>query len=180
MFIMRKYEMLGFFVISLISIALSLAFRALPSNLIFDGIGPTSDSLWQVGKLMFISILIYATAEYFVFGHRFDNFTFAKAATLFISPLIYIGLSYFVDYGLGGVTFNGHVMTFAIALVIGQYLSYFILRDGFYFQLMNGYAVLGILLMLGIYISFGSITDTFNSPIFKTMDGYKEHIKRLQ
>ena len=76
MFKMRKYEMLGFFIIPLISALLLLIFWLIPSNFIIDGIRPTTNSLWQVGKLMFISVLIYSVIEYFIFGREFDNFYF--------------------------------------------------------------------------------------------------------
>lgn len=179
MFNMRKYEILGFFIIILISICLAIIFWLLPSNFIVDGLGPTNNSLWQIGKLMFISILVYTFIEYFVFGHDFHNFTFAKSATMFIAPIIYIGLSYIVDLGLGGASFNNHLLTYATAVATGQYISYFILRDGFYFRLMNGYAILGILLMLALYIGYGRTTDSFSSLIFKDMDGYQTHIRYL-
>lgn len=180
MFMMRKYEMLGFFVISIISIILAILFWILPPNYILDGIGPTTDSLWQIAKLMFISILIYTIIEYFIFGREFDNFTFAKAATLFISPLLYIGTSYILDLGLGSATFNNHLLTYAISVALGQYVSFYIIRNGYYFKLMNGYALAGILLMLTLYITFGKITDSFNAPIFKSMRSYQTYIKYLQ
>lgn len=180
MFIMRKYEMLGFFIISLISIALALLFWVLPSNIILDGLKPTTDSLWQVGKLMFLSILIYSIIEYFIFGREFDNFTFAKAASLFIGPLTFIGISYVLDLGMGAATFNSHIITYALSLAIGQYASFYILRDGFYFRLMNGYAMLGVLLMMALYIAFGRSTDSFSAPIFRPMEGYDAHIRYQQ
>ena len=177
MFTMRKYEMLGFFIISLISIALALLFWALPSTLFIDGIRPTTDSLWQVGKLMFFSTLIYTIIEYFIFGHDFKNFIFAKSATLFIGPLVYIGASYLLDMGLGNASFNSHVVTFALALALGQYISYYIMRSEYNFRLMNEYAVLGIVLMLTIFIGFGRSVDSFNSPIFRPMKDYQTFIK---
>ncbi|MDD4411689.1 MAG: hypothetical protein PHO58_04220 [Bacilli bacterium] len=177
---MRKYEMLGFFIISLISIGLALLFWALPSSYFLDGIRPTTDSLWQIGKLMFFSIAIYTIIEYYIFGREFENFIFAKAATLFIAPLIYIGASYILDVGLGAATVNNHIVTYALAVFVGQYVSFYILRDGYYFKLMNGYAVIGILLMITIFITYGSTTDKFNSHIFQPMERYKTSIKNLQ
>ena len=177
MFLMRKYEMLGFFIISLISIILALLFWLLPSTFLLDGLKPTTDSLWQVGKLMFVSILIYSIIEYFIFGREFHNFIFAKWATLFLGPIIFVGLSYLLDLGLGDATFNNHIVTYAIALFVGQYTSFYILRDGIYFRLMNGYATLGIVLMLAIYISYGRAADSFNAPIFRGMKGYQTYIR---
>jgi hypothetical protein len=180
MFTMRKYEILGFFIISLISIGLALLFWALPSSYFLDGVGPTTDSLWQIGKLMFFSISIYTLIEYFVFGREFENFIFAKAATLFIAPLIYIGASYILDMGMGNATFNNHIITYALAIIAGQYVSFYILRDGYYFRLMNGYAILGILLMMTVYITFGRTTDKFDNPIFHSMERYQTSIQGLR
>ena len=180
MFIMRKYEMLGFFIVSLISIVLALLFWIMPSTFIIDGLRPTTDSLWQIGKLMFISVLIYTFIEYFLFGREFRNFTFAKSASLFIAPLVYIGISYLLDMGMGSATFNNHIITYAVALVIGQYISFYILRNGYYFKLMNGYAILGIFLMMTLFISYGRIVDKFDAPIFKSMKHYQTFIKYQQ
>jgi hypothetical protein len=177
MFTMRKFEMLGFFIISLISVILGLLFWALPSNFLVDGIGPTTDSLWQIGKLMFISILIYIFIEYFIFGRDFDNFVFAKSATLFLGPLIYIGASYVLDILLGGASFNNHIITYALGLGVGEYVSFYILREGYYFKLMNVYATVGIIMMLALYITFGRATDNFGGPIFRPMSSYQEHIR---
>lgn len=180
MFLMRKYELLGFFIITLISIGLGLLFIGLPSNALIDGIRPTTDSLWQIGKLMFISILLYTVAEYFIFGRDFNNFVFAKSASLFLGPIIFIGSSYIFDILMGGVSFNNHVITFALGLGLGQYISFYILREGFYFRLMNAYALLGILTMLTVYISYGRATDSFNGPIFQPMDDYMNYINYQQ
>jgi len=180
MFKMRKYEMLGFFTISLITVGLALLFWALPSSYFLDGIGPTTDSLWQVGKLMFFSISLYTLIEYFVFGREFENFIFAKSATLFIAPLVYIGASYVLDLGMGSATFNNHIITYALAVAAGQYVSFYILRDGYYFKLMNGYAMIGILLMMTLYITFGRTTDKFDNPIFQSMKSYQSTIQDLR
>jgi hypothetical protein len=180
MFLMRKYELLGLFIIAFISISLGLLFWVLPSNYILDGIGPTTDSLWQIGKLMFISSLVYSIAEYYIFGRNFSNFTFAKCASIFLGPILYIGISYVLDILMGGASFNNHLVSYVFGLGIGQYTSYLILREGYYFRLMNTYAILGILLMLGIYISFGRVTDTFEGPIFKTMNNYQQYVDHQQ
>lgn len=174
---MRKYELLGFFIIPLISILLALLFWALPATVFLDGLRPTTDSLWQVGKLMFFSVLIYGVVEYFIFGHDFKNFIFAKAATLFIGPIIYIGTSYLLDLGLGNASFNSHVVTYAFAVGLGQYLSYYIMRSEYNFKLMNEYAVLGIILMSTLFIGYGRTVDTFNNPIFRPMKEYQTYIK---
>jgi hypothetical protein len=173
---MKKYEVLGFFFISLISGLLAVLFWLLPSSLILDGLGPTTDSLWQVGKLMFMSILVYTIIEYFIFGRRFDNFAFAKGATLFVAPLLFIGLSYLIDLGLGNATISNHIITYLIAIVAGQYVSAYIMRSGYYFKMMNGYAIIGIILTLTMFIGYGRSVDSFNAPIFKTMNNYKTHI----
>lgn len=177
MFIMRKYEMLGFFIIGLISILLALLFWLLPTTFITNGIGPTNDSLWQIGKLMFFSIFIYSIIEYFIFGRKFDNFVFAKVATMFIAPLFYIAFSYILDMGMGDASINNHIIAYLTAIFVGQYASYYLLQKGYYFKLMNAYAVIGIILMLFIYIGYGNVTNSFDSPIFKPMNNYKSFIK---
>jgi hypothetical protein len=177
MFLMRKYKILGFFIISILSIILAILFWVLPSNIITDGLGPTTDSLWQIGKLMFTSILLYSIFEYFVFGKSFKNFIFAESSTLFIGPLLYIGFGYITDTIFKSSTLNNHIIAYSFALIIGLYISYFIMKEKYYFKLMNAYALVGILTMIIICFSFGSYTDNFEGPIFKSTRHYVEYIR---
>ncbi|HHT38638.1 MAG TPA: hypothetical protein GXZ95_04405 [Mollicutes bacterium] len=177
---MRKYEILGFFIIPLISIALILLFLVIPPNFVINGIKPTTDSLWQVGKLLFISILIYSITEYFVFGRNFDNFFFSKAAAIFLAPIIFVLSSYVLDILLGGASLNNHIISYGLAVGLGQYISYYLLKEGYRFKLMNAYAIFGVLIMLGLYIGFGRTTDSFQGAIYKPMKEYREHIRYQQ
>jgi hypothetical protein len=138
---------------------------------------PLSYSLWDFAKLMFFSILIYSIAQYFIFGRHFPNFFFAKAATLFIAPILFILGSYLIDLLLGTAYITTHVLVFAISVGAGQYLSYLFMRHELHFRLMNAYAVLGTFVMLAVIFAFLQDTRTFNAPIFRPMETYQRNIQ---
>src|SRR5690554_1516976 len=140
---LKKYEYWGFFVILGIS-ALYMIFSLYINvdNIFLDWFTPISNSLWEFGKLMFSSILLYSIVEYFVFGREYPNFFFAKAATLFLAPIIFIFGSYLLDIIIGIVYPTTHILMFIIAVGLGQYFSYVIMEREFYFRYMNSYAII--------------------------------------
>ncbi len=172
---LKKSESIGFFVIAAISLIGSILFFTGYTNIVF-WFGPVSTSLWEFGRLMFSSILIYSIIQYFTIGKNFENFFFAKTATLFIAPIIFIGGSYLIDLLIGNAYMITHIFTYIIAIVLGQMLSYTFMKREFKFRLMNGYAVLSTIVMLLIFL--GSITESvsYNMDIFRPMRNYQKHI----
>jgi hypothetical protein len=122
---------------------------------------------------MFFSILIYSIIEYFIYGHKYDNFIFAKTATLFMAPLIFVAGCIIIDILLGGVFMNGHILVYALAIIAGQYLSYYFMHKEYYFKLMNAYGMISIIVMLGLFLNFSNPNGDNDFLIFKSMDTYK-------
>lgn len=174
---MKKYEYAGFFVIIAISTAFTLLFFYGNTNhFIIDWFLPVNTSLWEFAKLMFTSILIYTIIEYFAFGHEFKNFFFAKAGTLFLAPIIFVLGSYLLDYVIGTVYTTTHLLMFMTAIGLGQYISYLFFESGYYFKLMNEYAVIGTILMITMLLSQIYQTASLDGAIFKPMKLYQERI----
>jgi hypothetical protein len=175
---MRRYEVMGVFVISAISALLgSIFLNYYPTNFITWLLLPNTNSLWQAGKLMVVCILIYSILEYIVFGRKYANFFFAKAATLLLAPLLFVLACYYIDVLVGSVVEWAHYLVYFMAIIFGQWVSYYFMQKQLYFKLVNAYGVLTILLIIFVFVAYSSYT--FTSPIFEPMQQYKSIIKNV-
>ncbi len=173
---LKRNEYWGFLAILGISLGLiGVAFYTNINNIFLDWLLPINTSLWEFGKLMFTSIILYSIIAYFVYGKEYDNYFFAKAATLFLAPMIFIFGSYLVDVIIGTVYMNTHIIMFVAAVSLGQYFSYSLMREGFYFKLMNAYAVLGTVVMLVILLSLIYDAVEIQGAIYKPMEEYQQY-----
>lgn len=174
---MRYYEFGGFFAIGIISVVLAVMYWLTnTTNIFIRWFLPINNSLWEMGKLMFISVLIYSVIEYVAFGRKYDNFLFSKISTLFIAPIIFVVGSYGLDLLFRNVFTITHIIVFAIAVGVGQYVSYFFMEKEYYFKLMNAFAVIALFLMLMTFLAYSNPNKSFSSPIFKPMNQYQNHI----
>lgn len=179
--LMRKYEYLGFYNIIGISILLSLFMMFIKTDtIILSALLPVNDSLFETGKLLFISILIYSIIEYFIFGKRFPNFFFSKLLTLVVTPLFYIYVAYAIDIVTGNPIAISHFFLFAMSILLGQYLSYIMLERKYAFPFMNLFAVISILLLYGFYASFSISNKGLSAPIHRSMNEYSNYILRAK
>ncbi len=173
----KNYEYAGFFVITILSLFFTLLFfYSNPTNILSNWFLPINTSLWEFAKLMFTSILIYTIIEYFAFGHQVRNFFFAKGGSLFLAPIIFVLGSYLIDFAIGTVYTTTHVLMFMTAVALGQYISYLFFESGYYFKLMNEYAVMGTILMIVMLLSQMYQTANINGAIFKPMPLYEKQI----
>jgi hypothetical protein len=170
----RTYEIIGVAVVLMITTVLASIFSNLGDNVSWTRLIETSNiSLFEIAQYMFISIIIYSAFEYAVFGDEYKNFIFAKAAAAVTSPFLFIFLTYFFNSIMLSVDRSLYVATFIVAISLGQLLSYYFIKEGLYFKLMNAYGVLSIILLLLVFYTFVD-TRAYLSPIFEPIDSYEQ------
>jgi hypothetical protein len=173
-----RYEVIGIFVIAAISILLgSIFLNYNTNNFVSNLLLPNSNSLWQGGKLMVISMLIYSILEYIIFGYKYPSFFFAKGAAILVAAFIFVLGSYFFDITFGTVIDWAHYSIYFIAIILGQWLSYYFMQKQFYYKLVNVYGIITILLVFFVFVMYSS--KSFNSPIFSPKEQYKSIIKNV-
>ena len=175
---LRDYEMIGIFII--LGIALILGLFAMNfdlTNSVLRVFLPTNTSLWEIGKLLFVSTLIYAIFEYFAFGDHYENFGFAKLGSLVLGPLCYILITYLVDLSFGNVNLFVHVLMFFISIALAQYISYYLMEKQIYFKLMNVYAGISVVTILLTFVVYTN-NRAFSHPIFSEMKTYQNQVEK--
>lgn len=171
---LRNYEIIGVPIIMVIATVLAamLSNFGIPAPNGMPFIRLSNISLFQISQYMFTSIVIYSAFEYLFIGYEYRNFFFAKAAASLAGPTIFIFLTYFFNTTIGYTDRSFYIATFFIGTTLAQYLSYFFLREGYYFRLMNAYGVLMVILLLLTFVSYSN-AKYFSSPIFQPLNHYE-------
>jgi hypothetical protein len=118
-----KWELLGVAFISLAGSFLHFSFSLLgewpPAALI----SAVNESVWEHLKLAFWPALIYAFIEWPVFRRHAKNFWTAKAAGIFIMPLVIVSGFYGYTALANRHMLLADISLFILAVVIGQLIS---------------------------------------------------------
>jgi len=172
---LQQAEYLGFLIIIGFCLLGFLCLRFDATNMFFwRWFLPHNTSLWELGRLMFSAIILQSIIQYFAFGKMYDNFFFAKGATLFLAPIIFIGGSFLIDYIFGNIFPIVHILMFVLSLALGQMASYQFLETNYFFPLMNGYAIFGMIMTLLVLASQLYATKHFQAPIFKPISTFSQ------
>jgi hypothetical protein len=174
---LTKYEIIGVFVITFISSILGYIFLSNPGNYGFlNFLVPKNSSLWELSKVLFLSLLIYAIIEYFIVGKEYDSYGFAKGVSIVLAPIVFIFITYLFDLIIGNVFVGTHLFTFFISIVFAQIISHFFMHDEFHFKLMNVFGIFAIIALLTLFASYTATPELL--PFFEPMDRYEEIILR--
>ena len=119
-----RYELVGMLFISLLGGALHFTFELSGYNPIVGVFSAVNESVWEHLKLGFWPSLIYLIIEYWRIRKDVNNFFVAKTlvpyAIIAIIPAIFYSYTLFT----GESIFMIDILSFFVAVIIGQYLSY--------------------------------------------------------
>lgn len=175
---LKQQEYFGFLIaLSFIILGLVCLYLGFTNIIFFRLFLAHNTSLFELGRLVFSAVLLQSIIQYYIFGKHYDNFFFAKAATLFIAPIFLISTSYLSALMFKQVFYLFHILMLVLGLGIGQMISYHFLDTGYYFPLMNGYAFFGSIIMLVIFFSLLGKTKHFQAPIYKPIYYYEQQIQ---
>jgi len=176
---LRNYELIGIPIIMMITVVFSSIFSNIgDGNAWRQLIAPGNISLFQITQYMFIAIIMYSAFEYAVIGEEYKNFVFAKAASALAGPFIFLFLTYFLNTTMVYTDASLYVATFFIGVCLGQLLSYYFLKEGYYFKLMNAYGFLAIILLLMVFYVYAD-NRMFYSPLFEPLEIYENIVNPL-
>lgn len=87
-------------------------------------LAPVNESVWEHFKMAFWPGLIWAGAAYMVAGQTVKNYWIGRACGLWCMPVIIAVISYGYTTALGTRYLWVDILSFLIAIVIGQLVSY--------------------------------------------------------
>jgi Family of unknown function (DUF6512) len=132
---LKTWEFLG--VIFIIAIGTFLYFTGDKYELQYMKlITPKDNSLWEILKLTFYAMGIYALIEYLFIGKGLNNYLFAKTISYivacFLTLVIFYGYTSFMDQSI-----FLNLLTILIAVLIAQVFSFTILEFKLYISGFN-------------------------------------------
>lgn len=119
-----KWEILGFFIISLVGSAFHFCYEWSGYFKPLALICAVNESVWEHVKMGFWPALFYAIVEYFAFGKTRKNFWIAKIGALYIIPIVIIVVYYLLEATIGKHAVWIDIVLFILSILISQWFSY--------------------------------------------------------
>lgn len=123
--ILRSWEFGGFFFIFFMGALFHFVFEFSGYNPLVGAIAPVNESVWEHLKLVFFPGLIFLIIEYFFIGKDFPPFFMGKAISLYIMCGTILGGFYLYTLFIEDRLIYD-IILMAIAIIIGQVVSYYI------------------------------------------------------
>ena len=114
-----------------------------------------NESVFEHLKLTFWPTVIYAAATYRVLKNQTDNYFAAKAAAVYVMPLVILALFYAYTELTGWESLALDIVIFVIAIAAGQLVSYKIMTLERLPRLMNYFSPV---LIVGLALVYGLLT----------------------
>lgn len=117
------WELAGILFITFAGSCLHFLFELTGRFLPVAFIAAVNESVWEHLKLAFWPSLIFAAIEYPFIWKHVNNFTTAKAAGIFVMPLVIVFVFYSYTAIIGRSILAVDIATFVTAVVLGQITS---------------------------------------------------------
>jgi hypothetical protein len=148
------YELVGTLFIILLGSLLHFTFELSGYNPVVGVFSAVNESVWEHLKLGFWPALLYAIIEYRRIKKDVNNFFVAKTVVAYAITVIIPAIFYSYTLFTGESIFMIDILSFIVAVIIGQYLSYRILIRKQLSDKLEKAAVIALLLLAAAFIVF--------------------------
>ena len=149
-----KWEAWGIGFVFLMGALLHFVFEWSGESVIVGLFASVNESVWEHFKQGFWPMCVYAAIEYKFLQRQANNFFTAKAAAVYVIPII-TGL---VFYGYTAVVEKEilivDILIFLVAIIIGQSISYRIMTSGQLHKYSSALSAVFIILLALIFMLF--------------------------
>ena len=118
------YELAGIVFIIVFGSILHFTFEWSGNQAIVGVFSAVNESVWEHLKLGFWPAMVFALIEFKYLKKSTNNFLFAKTVGIYLIPVIIIVLFYSYTAILGESILVIDILTFVIAVIVGQLVSY--------------------------------------------------------
>jgi hypothetical protein len=160
-----RWELAGIPVIAILGSVLHFVFEWSGQWEPVGVIAAVNESVWEHLKLAFWPALLYAVLEYPYLKRSVHNFMTAKAVGIYLMPAAIVAIFYSYTAVVGHEVLWVDILTFWVAVAIGQLISYRIMVAR---KLPDWLNKLGLALVFLLAVAFGVLTfHTPRLPIFE-------------
>jgi len=154
-----KLELLGAIFIIVLGSLLHFTFEWSGNFWLVGAFSVVNESVWEHLKLAVMPALLWMLIERKFLKERPENFFFAKTKGIYSMPLFIILIFYFYKAILGKNLLVLDILTFVIAVVLGQLLSFKLM---FWKNLSKTYNRLAIISLVLLFLAF--VIFSFSPP----------------
>jgi hypothetical protein len=149
-----KWEIGGAIFISLFGSLLHFVFNWSGRFWLVGAFSAVNESTWEHLKLAVVPAIIWLLLERKVLKFEAKNFLLAKAIGIFAMPILIVALFYSYTAILGDNFLVLDIGTFFLAVIIGQIISYKIMKAPEFSQKYNLICIFAIVILLSAFVVF--------------------------
>jgi len=162
------YELLGMVFIIVLGSLLHFTFELSGHQPVVGVFSAVNESVWEHLKLGFWPALVYAVIEYRYLKESTSNFFLAKTVGIYLIPVVIPILFYSYTAVLGQSVLVIDILTFVIAVIVGQLASYRLLTYRRLSENVNRISLLALVLLAVAFVLFTFYPphlDIFRDPV---------------
>lgn len=153
----RKYQIFSVIFTFIFGTLLHFTYKWLGENLIVGAFSAVNESTWEHLKLLFFPMLVTIIIGYFNFNKTIQNFICSKTIGILIAIAFTIIFFYTYTGILGKNIALIDISLFFIAVILGEFISYLLIVNGFKCN-----KIISIAVLIVLFISF--IVFTYKTP----------------
>ena len=167
-----KWEIWGAVFISLLGILLHFVFDWTGQYYLVGVFSSVNESVWEHLKLVVVPTVNWLLVERKALKTETHNFFFAKGVGLFVMPILIVALfySYIAIWGNNLLVLD--IAIFILAVIVGQFLSYKIMKAPEFSQKYNKASIISLVILMAIFIIFTYFPPKFFLFRDPTSGGY--------
>lgn len=149
-----NFQIFSFIFVSILGTVLHFTYEWSNCNQFVGLFGAINESTWEHLKLIFFPMLITTIIGYFYIGKNTPSFLCSKTIGIIISILFTIVFFYTYSGILGTNIDFINILTFFIAVLLGEYTSYKLMISDFTCNKKNAFITIVILLICFIIFTY--------------------------
>ena len=148
------FEIISTIFVMVLGTLLHFTYKWSGNNVIVGIFSPINESIWEHLKLMFFPMLITIIIGYLYKGKDIDNYLSSKVIGTIVM-LSFTIVFYYTYSGILGTNYTGvDVSIFFIAVALGQYVSYKLMKTKFHGNNIIATIILLVLLLCFVVFTF--------------------------
>lgn len=149
-----KFQIFSGIFVAILGTVLHFTYEWSDKNVLVGVFSAVNESTWEHLKLLFFPMLITTIIGYFYLGEDVPNFLCAKTIGIIIAILFTVTFFYTYSGILGRFIDSINILSFFVAVILGEYVAYRIMISNFKCKQRNAIVVLSILSLLFIIFTF--------------------------
>lgn len=128
-----------------------------------------NESTWEHLKLIFFPVIIFAIAEYFIYGKKYANFWASKVISLLIGMLTIVVVFYTYTGVIGKSPDIFNILLFVASVILTYWLNCKFIENGlFKSEILNKIAIISVVVifvMFWVYTFYPPLINLFRDPV---------------